>query len=106
MGVDPPLAEARHGDRLVRVKRVRLATGVLDDGEREALRFNFKAAARGTVAQDAELDIDECPAKALCPGCLREVLMTHHDQVCPHCQTGPLTPVDVETLRITELVAI
>jgi hydrogenase nickel incorporation protein HypA/HybF len=95
-------AQAR---QLAQVKRVRLATGVLNDTEREALRFNFKTAAQGTVAQDAELDIDECPAQALCPSCLREVMMTHHDQVCPHCHTGPLTPIDGETLRITELVA-
>jgi len=91
--------------QLAQVKRVRLATGVLGAAEREALRFNFKTAARGTVAQDAELDIDECPAKALCPACLREVLMIEHDQACPYCQAWPLTPLDGEALRITELVA-
>jgi hydrogenase nickel incorporation protein HypA/HybF len=92
--------------RLTGLKRVRLETGMLDAAEREALRFNFKTAAQGTIAQDAELDIIEYPAKAICPACLAEVLMIDHDQACPHCQTSPLTPLDGETLRITELVAV
>jgi Zn finger protein HypA/HybF involved in hydrogenase expression len=32
-------------------------------------------------------------------------MMTYHDQACPYCQAQPLTPVDGEALRITELVA-
>lgn len=94
---------ARH---LTRVKRVRLETGALSDAEREALRFNFETAALGTVAEAAELDIVECPARAICPACLSEVMIMHHDQACPHCQAQPLTPVEGETLRVTELVAM
>ena len=95
-------AVARH---LTSVKKVHLETGALSDSEREALRFNFDTAAKGTVAEDAELDIVECPAKALCPVCLSEVMMTQHEQVCPRCHSSPLTPIDGETLRITELIA-
>jgi hydrogenase nickel incorporation protein HypA/HybF len=91
--------------RVTQVKRVRLETGALSAAELDALRFNFETAARGTVAQDAELDIVACAAKAICPECLSEVMMTHHDQACPQCQAWPLTPVDGETLRVTELVA-
>ena len=90
--------------QLTRLIRVRLETGMLGAAEREALRFNFKTAARGTIAQDAELDIVERPAEAMCPACLAQVLMVDHDQACPHCRTSPLTPLDGETLRITELV--
>jgi len=91
--------------RLTRVSRVRVETGTLSAAEREALRFNFETAARGTIAEAAVLDIVEHPAQAICLACLREVMMTHHDQVCPYCLAQPLTPVDAEALRITELVA-
>ena len=92
--------------RVTRVTRVCLETGALSAAGREALRFNFETAARGTIAEDAELDIVECPAKALCPACLSEVITTQPDQACPHCQARPLTPLEDEgTLRITELVA-
>jgi hydrogenase nickel incorporation protein HypA/HybF len=91
--------------RLTRVRRVRVETGALDAAERDALCFNFETAARGGVAEGAELDIIEHPAKAVCPACLSEVMMTHHDQACPRCQARPLTPLDGETLRVTELVA-
>ena len=90
---------------LTRVSRVRVETGALGAAEREALRFNFETAARGTVAEAAELDIVEHSVRAICPACLRQVMMTHHDQACPYCQAQPLTPVDAESLRITELVA-
>ncbi|MEJ2565708.1 MAG: hydrogenase maturation nickel metallochaperone HypA [Gammaproteobacteria bacterium] len=95
-------AQARH---LTKVSRVRLETGALSAAEREALCFNFETAARGTVAEAAELDIVEQAAEAMCPVCLSKVAMTHHDQACPHCQARPLTPLVGETLRITELVA-
>ena len=98
-------AEARTR-QLIRVKRVRLETDMLGAAEREALLFNFKTAAEGTIAQDAELEIVERPARALCPTCLAEVMMIDHDHVCPRCRAAPLTPLDGETLRITELVAI
>jgi len=98
------LDEAR-ARSLTQVRRIRLETGALSSREREALCFNFEAAARGTVAENAELDIVERPAKAICPVCLSEVVMTQHDQACPHCRARPLTLVDGETLRVTELVA-
>ena len=90
---------------LTSVKKVQLETGVLSASERVALRFNFDAAAKGTVAEDAELDIVEHPAKALCPVCLSAVMLTQHEQICPQCHSSPLTPIDGETLRITELIA-
>ena len=90
--------------QLTRLIRVRLETGMLGAAEREDLRLNFKTAARGTMVQDAELDIVESPAESMCPACLAQVLMVDHDQACPHCRTSPLTPLDGETLRITELV--
>ena len=97
--------EEARARQLTRVKRVRLETGVLSETERDTVRFNFKTAAYGTVAQDAELDFDEHPVKAICPACLTEALMTCHDQACASCQAWPLSPVDGETFRITELVA-
>jgi len=91
--------------QLRRVSRVRLETGALSAAEREALRFNFQIASQGTVAQGAELDIDECPTQAFCPGCLSNVMITFSDQACPRCQMQALTPLGGEVLRITELVA-
>lgn len=91
--------------RLTRVKRVRLELGALAGIEDEALRFNFRAAAQGTVAQDAELDIVSCPDRAWCPQCRAEIMVASRDQPCPACKSWPLTPLDHEALRITELVA-
>jgi hydrogenase nickel incorporation protein HypA/HybF len=91
--------------RLTRVSRVHLETGALSDAERESLRFNFAAAARGTVAERAVLDIVERPVSAMCPACSSEVKLTSHEQACPRCGARPLISLDTETLRVTELVA-
>lgn len=90
--------------RLTRVSRVRVETGLLNDAERAALQLNFQSAAQGTIVQDAQLIIDECPARVLCPHCLNEVLITQHDQDCPLCHGAPLLPGHNETVRLTELV--
>lgn len=96
-------ARARH---LTRIKRVRVELGALAGIEDEALRFNFRAAALGTIAHEAELEIVTRPDRAWCPQCHAEVDVINHIQACPVCKSQPLTPLDREALRVTELVAM
>lgn len=91
--------------RLTRVGRVRLC-GALNPAECETLRFNFLAAARGTVAEQAELEIESRPVQGRCPACGCEVPMSDHHQPCPRCRMQILAPVDGNLLRIVELAAV
>jgi len=91
--------------RLTRVSRVRLR-GALTPAECDSVRFNFLALARGTIAHEAELEIESHPVSARCPACGGEALMLDHHQPCPHCAMPTLAPVEGELLSIIEMTAL
>jgi len=91
--------------RLTRISRVRLC-GAMNPAEFDTLRVNFLAAARGTVAQEAELEIESCPVPGRCPACGCETLIRDHHQRCPRCGGEPLVALGDELLRIVELTAV
>lgn len=55
-----------------RVHRIVLRIGALSGVEPEALRFAFEAVTPGTPAADAELEIENIPARAYCRRCAEE----------------------------------
>jgi hydrogenase nickel incorporation protein HypA/HybF len=52
-----------------RVERIVMRVGVISGAEPEALRFAFEALSPGTVADGAELVIEQVPARAHCAAC-------------------------------------
>ena len=60
----------------VRVKRVILEVGSLTAVLPDALRFCFELSTEGTDVEGAVLDIRECPARARCCGCAKELTLS------------------------------
>ncbi len=85
------------------VKRVFLRIGAFAHVEPEALAFGFAAAARGTIAQGASLEIERAPGTGFCAGCGRDVEVTSRLSECPACGSGPLRIAGGDELRVTEL---
>lgn len=52
---------------------------------REALAFHFAAHARGTVAEDARLELALVHVGASCRACGHRFLPEHHVRLCPRC---------------------
>ena len=74
---------ARAGER-----PVRRVTGVVAEDEalsREALGFHFRAHARGTLAESAELELELRQVSARCRACGADFLPDHHVLLCPSC---------------------
>ncbi|NLF31847.1 MAG: hydrogenase maturation nickel metallochaperone HypA [Planctomycetes bacterium] len=74
---------AEHG--VSRVERIELEVGVLRLVVPEALRDAFSAVAAGTVAEGAELDMVETPARARCGACGEEYPVQVEEYLCPRC---------------------
>ncbi len=75
---------ARHG--AAAVTRVVLRIGALSGAEPDALRFAFEAVRPGTVAADAELEIELVPARAHCAACAADFTVEHGFLcACPRC---------------------
>jgi hydrogenase nickel incorporation protein HypA/HybF len=86
-----------------RVRKVRLEIGPLSGIETAALRFTFDVVTKGTLAEDAELEIIETEALAWCLPCERTVAIHQRYDACPACGSHQLQVTAGDEMRIKEL---
>ena len=65
--------------------RIRLRVGALSGVVPDALRFAFETLREGTLAENAELDIDEVAVRCWCAQCHSEFAATDWLEECPTC---------------------
>ena len=103
--VDVIETEARKS-AFTRVARVVLDIGALSCVDPHALEFGFEAAARGTVAEGACLDIRTPPGVARCFACEADVEISARGDACPHCGSHMLVPTGGDEMKIRELEVV
>ncbi len=86
-----------------RVRTVRLEIGPLATVDPDALLFCFDAVARGTLAENAKLDIITTAASAWCFSCGETVTISERNGVCPRCGSYQLQVTGGDELWIKEL---
>jgi hydrogenase nickel incorporation protein HypA/HybF len=86
-----------------KVKTVWLEIGELAGVDSDSLRFCFEVVVKGSLAEQAELDIIQIPGQAWCLPCAREVLVTQLYDECPLCGSHQLQIVAGDQMRIKEL---
>jgi len=67
------------------VKTIKLAIGVLSGIELDALTFSFPIAAKNSVANNAELDIEVIQGQAFCRSCSKAFNIEQYMQPCVFC---------------------
>ncbi|MBI4725329.1 MAG: hydrogenase maturation nickel metallochaperone HypA [Rhodomicrobium sp.] len=102
-GVVQILEEQAAAHAYSRVKTVRLEIGPFAGVEPEALRFCFDAVTRGTLAENARLDIVTSTASAWCFSCEETVPVNDRQAECPNCGSHQLQVTGGDELRIKEL---
>ena len=102
-GVVRIIEEQAKAHAYTRVKTVRLEIGPLAAVEPDALRFCFDAATRGTMAENAKLDIIATTASAWCFSCEETVVISEPNGVCPDCGGYHAQVTGGDELRIKEL---
>lgn len=93
---------ARRGG-LARVSAVRLEIGALAAVETRSLRFCFDSVTRGSVAEGAQLVIDELPGAAWCFGCNEPVAIASRTDACPRCGGGRLQVTGGTDMRVKDI---
>ncbi len=78
------LEKAREA-RAARVDVIHLRIGALSGVVPDALRFAYEALIPGTIAQKAELTIEEVPARFWCAECHQEFESEDMLAECPRC---------------------
>jgi len=91
----------KHAGR--RVTRVRLQIGALSHVSPAALEFCFEAAARGTLAEAARLDILATPGEAWCMPCGAKVALAARGEPCPMCGSYQLTVVRGDEMAVQDI---
>lgn len=85
------------------VTRVVLEIGRLSGVEPEAMRFAFDVGTAGSVAEGAELLMEETLGRARCPACGLETPVEAFYDPCPACAKYPLEILAGRDMRIISL---
>jgi hydrogenase nickel incorporation protein HypA/HybF len=87
--LDRVLEEAAKGG-LRNVTRAKVGIGALQSIEPDLLRDAFQAAAEGSSAQGAVLEVEMHPAEARCLACGHHFQPTYRDYACPACDKADI----------------
>ena len=102
-GIIQVLEDQAVSQNFSRVKRVWLEIGPLASIDSDALRFCFDAVIRGTLADNASLEIIGLPGLAWCLGCGQSVAIQQRYDACPECGSYHLQVTQGDEMRIKEL---
>lgn len=88
------------------IRAVFLEIGCLSCVEPDAIRFAFDAVMRGSLAENARLEIIAVPGRAWCGDCAKHVAVSERYSNCPFCGSWQLRITQGEQMRIKELEVV
>jgi len=86
-----------------RIHRFRLRIGALGCVMQESLLFHFAQLAQGTLAEGAEIELEQVAGRGRCPDCGAESEIEHRFDPCAHCGATGLLLIAGDELRIVEM---
>ena len=86
-----------------KVTLIMLRIGKLSGVVPDALRFAFEIIRKGSVAEDASLDIEEVPISIKCNECMKVFDVDYPLMSCPYCEGFNVELVSGKELEIKEL---
>lgn len=100
------IAEQRAARGFSQVRRVRLEIGRFSCLDPEALQYAFGIVSRDTVLQDAVLQIDQPPGRAICLDCGAQVEIESRLSDCPSCGGSRLDLQGGDGMRLIEMEVV
>lgn len=102
-GILLTLEEQAKAQNFTKVKKVWLDVGAFSGVEIKALHFGWEVVVKNSIAQEAELIVNDLAAQAYCLGCANTVEILNRYDDCPKCGSGMLQVVSGEELKIKEI---
>ncbi len=102
-GILLSLEEQAKTQNFSKVKKVWLDVGAFSGVEISALEFGWQVVMKDSIAQEAELIVNDIKAQAYCLGCGSTVEIRNRYDDCPECGSGMLQIVSGEELKIKEI---
>ena len=98
------IEDAAHQQGFKRVRTVWLEIGQLACVEQESLRFGFDVVTRGSIAEQARLEIVETAGRGQCVKCSLEIFpITTLYEPCPSCGSYEVRVTGGDEMRVKEL---
>jgi hydrogenase nickel incorporation protein HypA/HybF len=91
------------GEREAKVLRINLQIGKLSAVVPDSLRFCFQFVAKDTLAENAELAIEEISVTCKCTACASEFTLDFPAFLCPHCGSGEVRLLSGQELFIKSI---
>jgi hydrogenase nickel incorporation protein HypA/HybF len=85
------------------VNAIELDVGDLAGIELDSLQFCFHSARKGTMADQAELVVNQIPALGHCPECGRDVPLEFPLGACPECGQAVVEAFQGRELRVKSI---
>ncbi len=82
------------------VETIELEVGLLSGVMADALVFGFEAACRGTIAEDARIELEPVPGRGECRACGRVFSLDAFLVKCPGCGAAGVEVSGGDVLRI------
>lgn len=95
---------AARANKANKVSKVQLAVGKLAGVEMQSFNQGLKIASRGTVMQDAEIEISRPEGSAWCMDCCQTVPLTRFGDPCPSCGGFRLTVNGGTDFKVTGII--
>ncbi len=83
-----------------RINQIVLEVGTLAGIMIDSLEFCFESACKGTMAEDAELRIEQREARGRCQDCDSEFEMETFLAICPNCESFKIEQISGQELKI------
>jgi hydrogenase nickel incorporation protein HypA/HybF len=98
------VCETARKDGALSVSRIELVVGRLAGIQVESLRFCFSSAAKGTLAEDAVLAVEEPEARGECGDCGSRFPVSFFYAECPVCRSLKVRIVSGEEFMIQSII--
>ena len=90
-------------NRASKVTAVRLKIGELSGVVEDALRFAFEVVTKGSIAEGANLVIEEVPLTARCRSCGKEFHIVGYAFSCKHCESPEIEVISGREMQIEDM---
>lgn len=95
--------EISEKEGLTSVSKVTLLIGKMRQIVPDTMSFAFEAAAKGTIADSAALEMEFVPIKIHCNECGNEFIVKNHTYVCEQCGSTDLSVLEGQELIIKNI---
>ncbi|WP_347252135.1 hydrogenase maturation nickel metallochaperone HypA [Legionella sp.] len=85
------------------IRTIYLEIGELTGVDEASLRFSFNVLAKGSVAENANLEIIKLKGKAICDFCHETVMLKNYYDGCVSCGRYSLRIIQGEELRVKSM---